>query len=649
MYDLLFKPLAFKNITLPNRACFLAHRTNFSKLGELNERHISYYARRASGGCGMITVGELCIHPDNRPWESMINFYDSAVEKSFKRLTDSIRARGAVVFAQLNHHGFQSSGAITRKEVWGPSANSDISFGEVSKAMEPEDIRVVADAFSKAAMIARNAGFDGIEIDMGAESLLRQFLSPLTNHRQDEYGGSIENRMRFPIRVLEDIKRTAGDDFTVGIRLCADEKFWGAITPEESVQFAKVFEERGLADFFNVTVGTYYNLHLYMASMHTPFGFTLDALEQIKNAVKIPVIASHQVSSPDMAEKIIGKGQADAVGFIRNLICDPDMLLKAREQRTKDIRYCVRDNRGCIGRINNKKSLGCIQNPEVGYEYLKEKKEGGRPFAEKRVIVIGAGPAGLEAARTAGERGHSVKIFESSLSIGGQIKLIKKRPKRRRMGAVITYLERMIEKLEIPVITGTEADVEMILNEQPDAVVIATGSRPRNKPVPGEYSPPGVLNVWEVLKGVYPVGDKVLFIDENGGHHAASTVEYLADRGKSVHMITGELFIGIELSPIGDLSLTRQRLLQKGVAFTSDLRVKRIESQKVECADIYTNRPVLLEGYDTIVLDMGNRSDDKLYKDLKGKVKELYRVGDCVAPRGIDMAFREGRMTGELI
>ena len=649
MFDLLFKPIPFGSVTLPNRACFLAHRTNFSKRGELNERHIAYYTRRAMGGCGLIILGELCIHPDNRPWESLINFHDSSVIKRFRKFTDSIHSFGTPVFAQLNHHGFQSSGAITRKEVWGPSANSDISFGEVSKPMEPEDFQVVIDSFSRSAELARDSGFDGIEIDMGAESLLRQFLSPLTNHRQDEYGGSIENRMRLPLQVLEAVRSSAGEDFTAGIRLCVDEKFWGAIEPEEAKQFARVFEEKKLADFINTTVGTYYNLHLYMASMHTPAGFTIVTSEHLKESVDIPVIASHQISSPRMAEEILEKGQADAVGFIRNLICDPDMIKKAKEGRIKDIRYCVRDNKGCIGRVNNKKVIGCIQNPEVGFETLSQKKEGNKAVTSKKIIVIGAGPAGLEAARTAAEKGHSVKIFEKGHSIGGQINLIKKRPKRQGMGAIISYLSRMVEKLEIPVVTEMEASVESVLRENPDVVIVATGSLPRKKPVTGEYSPPSVLNVWEVLHGVYPIGEKVLFIDENGGHHAASTVEYLADQGKKVHMVTSELFIGIELSPLGDLSLTRQRLLQKGVTFASDLRIEEIDVKKVRCVDIYTNRPVILEGYDTIVLDMGNRSDDKLYKDLKGRVKELYRVGDCVAPRGIDMAFLEARRVGELI
>jgi mycofactocin system FadH/OYE family oxidoreductase 2 len=647
MFEHLFTPLTLGKTTIPNRALFLAHRTNFSKRGELNEKHIAYYTRRAMGGCGLIILGELCIHPDNRPWESLINFYDPSVIKQFKKLTNSVHSHDSRIFAQLIHHGFQSSGAITRKEVWGPSANSDISFGEVSKPMEIEDIHEVIESFAQATRIAREAGFDGVEIDMGAESLIRQFLSPLTNHREDEYGGSLENRMRFAIQVLEKVKSAAGEAFAVGVRLCVDEKFWGAITPEESKQYAKTFEERALASYINTTVGTYYSLYLSMASMHTPPGFTIEAAEHFKGVVQLPIIASHQITSPNMAEDMLEKGQADAVGFIRNLICDPDMIKKAKEGRIKDIRYCVRDNKGCIGRVNNKKRIGCIQNPDVGFEGNPKPALSAKDFIRKKIIVIGAGPAGLEAARTAAERGHEVKIFEKGKEPGGQINLIKKRPKRQGMGAIVQYLMRMIEKLDIPVITETEATTEMVLKENPDVVIVATGSCPRVKPVPGDYSPPHVLNVWEVLQGSYPVGEKILFIDENGGHHAAATVEYLADQGKKIHMVTSDLFIGIELSPLGDLSTTRQRLLQKGVTFTSDLRIEEITSLRARFTDIYTNRPVILEGYDTIILDMGNRADDRLYLELKGKVQELYHVGDCVAPRGIDMAFLEARKAGE--
>ncbi len=301
MFDFLFSPLMMGKVTLPNRICFLAHRTNFGRKGVLNDRHTAYYARRARGGCGLIILGELSIHPNDRPWESVIEACHPQVIKEYRSLGEAVHRHGTLVFAQLGHHGFQSSGAISRQAVWGPSAMADIAFGETAKPMEPEDMEEGLEAFAKAAIFAREGGLDGVEIDMGPESLLRQFLSPISNHRRDEYGGSLENRMRFPVQVLERVRKAVGQDFTVGIRLCADEKFWGGITPEESTQFAQRFERAGECNFINASLGTYYNLHLVLASMHTPCGFTIDLAEKMKKAVGIPVIASHQIAFPQMA------------------------------------------------------------------------------------------------------------------------------------------------------------------------------------------------------------------------------------------------------------------------------------------------------------------------------------------------------------
>jgi len=647
MFDLLFSPLKIGKVTLPNRICFLAHRTNFGKKGTLTDRHMAYYGRRAIGGCGLIVLGELSIHPNDRPWETMIEAYHPHVVKDYRRLTSLTHESGTLIFAQLSHHGFQGSGAVTRQAVWGPSPAADIVFGETAKPMEPEDMEEAQEAFSKAAMFAREGGFDGVEIDMGPESLLRQFLSPISNFRQDVYGGSLENRMRFPLQVAEAVRKAVGEDFTVGIRLCADEKFWGGISPEESKQTAQTFEECKLCDFFNVSVGTYYNLHLVLASMHTPAGFTVDLAESIKKAVTLPVIASHQISFPEMAEEILEKDRADAIGLVRHLICDPDGPKKARQGRTEDICFCVRDNKGCIGRINQLKTLSCTQNPSAGNEDLNEAERPSPGMVRKRVLVVGGGPGGMEAARVAKERGHEVTLYEKEPVLGGQVNLIVKRPGRQPMAGIIAQLSRGLERAGVSLMLGVHVTPEFVLAQKPDAVIVATGSRPKKKPVPGEYGPPKVLDVWQALSGSYPVGTKVLFVDENGGHHAAATVELLADQGKNVHMVTSDLFIGIELAPLGDLYLTRQRLLQKGVSFTTDVFIDLIAGDRVMGRDIYTNEPVYFEDYDTIILDMGNRAEEGLYFQLKGRVKELHRIGDCVAPRGIDTAIFEGRKVGE--
>ena len=646
-YKHIIEPLKIGSTIMSNRACFLAHRTNFGRKGRLDDRHIDYYRRRAQGGCGLIILGELSIHPNDRPWASMIETYHPDAIQKFKELTRTLHELDTPVFAQLNHYGFQNHGAISRRETWGPSAVSDVVFGEVCKPMEPEDIAELLDAYSQAALIVKESGFDGIELDMGPESILRQFLSLVSNHRQDEYGGSLENRMRLPLDVINAIGGAVGNDFTVGVRLCIDEHFWGGITPEESLETARQFENTGQVDFFQAAMGCHYNLYAVMASMHTPMGHTLGLAEQLKQSVKLPVIAGYQIEFPDMGETILAEKKADALGFVRALISDPDMMLKAQKGAINDIRPCIKDNQGCVGRINQSKTLGCILNPEVGYEGVTKDSTLLETENIKKVMVVGAGPAGMEAARVASEKGHDVTVYESKKTVGGQVKLASKGAGRENMHKIVSFLGNMLDKYSIPVNTGVMVDKELIKAKNPDAVIVATGSRPNAKPYPGIYEPPFVLNVSQVLANKYPVGEKILFFCGTNGHRSAATVEFLADQGKQVDMVTEDLFIGIELAPIGDLYLSRQRLLQKKVTFSTNVRVDEIKDKQVHAHNIYTGEPLVYKGFDTIVIDVPHIPNDTLYHQLKGDVKELYIIGDCVAPRSVEMAIFEGRKIGE--
>jgi mycofactocin system FadH/OYE family oxidoreductase 2 len=652
MFDHLFSPLNIGNLTLPNRICFCAHQTNFAEKQKINQRLLSYYRQRANGGCALIIMGDLTIHPLDLPWAAMIKAYDPSAIPDFKRLSHSVHEAGTKIFANLNHYGFQSSGAITRHACIGPSAISDVVFGEMAKPMEEQDMEMLVTAFKTSAAHMIEAGFDGIEIDMGHASLLRQFLSPLSNHRQDDYGQSIENRMRLPLRVLHSVRDAVGKEHAVGIRLCMDEMFWGAITLEESTEMARIFESSGSVDFFQVSVGNYYNLHLQYPSMHVPDNLALEASSQLKQAVGVPVIGAYQIRTPAQAQDLILDDKMDMAGMIRPLICDPELPAKAIEGRPDDIRICVHDNKGCTGRRNQSKSLSCVQNPDAGYEYrseLQTAKQTGKVSQIKKIWVVGAGPAGLAAAGSAGKRGHDVIVFEKQSVPGGQINLHAKGPGRAGIKQIVRYLCHELAKLKIPIRTQTEVNYDMIISGRPDAVIVATGSVPDDRGLSGDFKPPFVQTVPDILEQRYPVGDKVLFIDENGGHSSTATVEFLADQGKKVDMVTSELFIGIDLASIGDLYLTRQRLLQKGVTFITDTRVEAIEGIKVSARNVFSSKALTFIGYDTIGLNVANRVDDTLYFAVKKIVKELYRVGDCVAPRGMEMAIFEGRKAGEAV
>ncbi len=648
----LFSPLRIGKVEVRNRISFQPHLTNFAVDCLPTDRHMHYWGERARGGVGLIITEEMSVHPTDRAYEKLVEVFHPEVIPRFRRITDRVHEFEAKIFAQLNHNGQQCDGTISRLPVWAPSPVPDVLFRETPKEMEPEDIEEVARYFGRCAVHVREGGFDGVELQFGHSSLARQFLSPLTNFRTDEFGGSLENRMRAPLMFIEAVRRAVGDDYTVGIRLCADEMIPGGLDLAQVQEIARRFEATGLIDFMDLSIATFYNLYLVEGSMHTPLGYTVPLAAGIRESVKLPVFCTGRINDPVMAEKVLAAGQADMIGMCRALICDPFLPKKAEEGRMEEIRYCVADNQGCIGRMGVNKLLGCIQNPAVGLE--ARWGEGTlRPAAvKKRVMVVGGGPAGMWAAKMAALRGHRVDLYERGDELGGQVLIAMKGAGRDEFGVIARNEKAQLARLGVTVHLGVEVTEAMVLEQAPDAVIVATGSVPKAHPVAGADGP-AVFNVWQVLRGEAEVGRAVCLIDYDGHHRATSTAEYLADRGARVHIITSSLFVGAELGPLQDLYLTRQRLLQKGVTFTPDIAVMELTGEagdkRVKGFNVYSNEWGEWGPYDSLVLAMGQEADDGLYKALKGKVKELHRIGDCVAPRKVDMAIWEGHKVGREI
>lgn len=652
MFQNLFSPLQLGKVTVKNRISFQPHLTNLAVKNLPSERQMYYWGERAKGGAGLIITEELTVHPTDMAYEKLIDVYHAEVVPGFRKITDYVHQYDSKIFAQLNHNGQQGDGSLSRLPVWAPSPVPDVLFRETPKAMEAEDIEEVARYFALSAEHVRQGGFDGVELQFGHSSMARQFLSPLTNLRQDEFGGSLENRMRAPLMFIKAVRKTVGNDFTLGIRMCADEMIPGGLDLGQVQEICALFEASGLVDFMDLSIGTFYNLYLVEGSMHTPLGYTIPLAAGVREKVKMPVFCTGRVNDPVMAEKVLAAGQADMIGMCRALICDPYLPKKAEEGRLEDLRYCIACNQGCIGRIGMNKSIGCVQNPAVGLE--KQWGEGTLKLApvKKKVLVIGGGPGGMWAAKMAGRRGHDVTLYDRNDTLGGQVLTAMKGTGRDEFGVIVRNEKGQVDKAGVKVKLDCEVTAEAVLGANADAVIVATGSKPKSNPAGGADGP-AVFNVWQALSGVEIPGEKVCLIDYDGHHRATATAEFLANQGKTVHIITSSLFIGAELGPTQDLYLTRQRLLTKGVTFTPDIAVMEVAGEAgkktVKGFNVYSNAWDEWGPYDSIVLAMGQQVEDDLYFALKGKVKELYRIGDCVAPRKVDMAIWEGHKVGREI
>ena len=644
----LFSPIKLGPITVRNRIVASSHATNFMyPIGPPTDRAIDYYVSKAKGGVGLIVTQFTAVLPFSTGAPPVI-FQSDAVIPGYKRLADAVRQEGAGIMVQLALPGkFMGSdtfgGAVLSSSPL-PSVSALRGVGETPREMTIEEIEEAVEAFADAARRACEAGLDGVEINMAVGFLMSQFMSPAFNQRTDQYGGNLENRLRFSIETIDAVREAVGRDFVVGIRLTGDEFLEDGINLDLAKQNAQMLEATGKLDYVNVCAGTFFNPEAHIPPMYFPLGCFTYLASAIKQVVDIPVVAVGRINDPVLAENILAEGQADLVTMNRATICDPEMPKKAREGRLDEIRKCTGCNEGCLGRWAQGLPISCSYNPEVGRE---------REFAitpastKKKVMVVGGGPAGLETARVAALRGHQVSLYERGSELGGQLNIAAKAPMREDFLEIPRFYKYQLKMLGVEVNLETEVTLEMVEAKSPDAVVVATGSLPYCPPIPGADGA-GVVEVRQVLKEEVEVGQNVVVIAGESHIQALSVADFLAERGKTVELLTEGLYPGALLDP-GTLMVVLPRLLSKGIKITPSTGVKEIIENAIVAFHTLTMEERRIEGVDTVVIATDGRPDSHLFHALKGKVSELYAVGHCVSPRKMITSVLDGALVGRAL
>ncbi|WP_062227756.1 FAD-dependent oxidoreductase [Aureimonas frigidaquae] len=664
--DALLKPLTIKGLTIRNRVMSTSHAPGYGKDGKPQERYQLYHEEKAKGGIGLTMFGgssSVAIDSPATPW-AQISVADDSVIPFFQSFSERIHRHGAKLMIQLTHMGRRTrSDTDNWMPTIAPSVLREPASRSVPKEMEQEDIDRVVASFAAAARRARDGGLDGCEISAAHGHLVDQFWSPSSNMRTDAYGGSLDNRMRFGIEVLEAMRTEVGDDFVIGIRMSGDEMLGSGLSQDDLMTIATTYAERGLVDFLNI-IGGQARDHIAHAvslpNMSFPVAPFLYLPSALKREVDVPVFHAQRVTDIASAARAVAEGHVDMVAMTRAHIADPHLVRKLQEGRADDIRQCVGAGY-CIDRIYVGGDALCIQNAATGREATMPHEVTPGP-SRRKAVVIGGGPAGLEAARVLALRGHEVVLFERQPATGGQITLAAKATWREALTGISRWLDAQVVKLGVDRRLGVEASAEAVLAERPDVVIVATGGRPALGHARGAQE--HAVSTADILSGrVEPTGT-ILLYDEQGQHNAASTAEHLAKRGCLVELATHDRMIGEEIGTTNQPIHLRE-LYKLGVVMTPNMELIEIypEGNRLVAAlrNTYTDAEEE-RVVDRVVVDYGTLPNDGIYVDLKDKSRNhgqidqealvagrpqpdnrdgfaLYRIGDAVAGRNIHAAI----------
>jgi 2,4-dienoyl-CoA reductase-like NADH-dependent reductase (Old Yellow Enzyme family) len=646
----LFEPIILNQVEVRNRIVMTGHGTGMAKDFLPSEQHVAYYRERARGGAGLIGMAFPQVHPTSQDVPGEPHAYDPAVIPGLKRITDAVHQEGARMVMQLGHGGRQGHSTFTERALWSPS-NIPCPFNlEMPKEMELEDIEELIEYHALGARHARQGGMDGVEIHSGYGGyLLASFLSNFSNERTDEYGGSLENRVRIVIRIAQAIRAEVGDDYLVGINLQGHDFSPGGLDSHDAQQIARAIVATGTVDYIVVKAATYYEAHQNVPDMQHEKLLWTPLAAAVHEAVDIPVIAVGRINDPYDAERVLADGMADMVAMTRQQIADPQTANKIRTGQLQSIRKCIGCNQGCIDRLFDMQHSSCVHNPAAGYEL--ELGEGTLTTADEpgHIVVLGAGPAGMKAAEVAAKRGHRVTLIDRRAQTGGQLRVAAKIPGRAEIFGVIEHLDYQLAQLGVDIRLETDLSVDQIRELEPTHVIAATGSAPGDWIVGnrarGLLETPGlqsdnVLSVWDVLESEQPVGHRVAIVDDGeGGWKSVGLALGLADKGHDVEFVTALPHAAAKLGPFsGQLATTR--LFATDISIHPFASLLAVEGSRLRLSE--QGRETSLDDIDTVILAGWHLPVTDRYFELKEAGVSVSRIGDAVASRTMMEAVHEG-------
>ena len=640
----LFSPLELRGQTVKNRLFFPPHGTSLVEDGKVGDRLVAYHEARAKGGVGLIIIEGMSMHPSFDNPGKYISGGDPDVVPGFSRLAASVHRYDCKLFGQLFHPGSSNRASAdgSKRAAYAPSDVPHDRYGLIPFPAPNDWIWEVIEAYGRAGGHMREAGFDGVEILASMGYLVAQFLNPRTNLREDEFGGSLENRMRFLTEVLKAVRARTDEETVLGIRVSADDLAEQGLHVDETLEICGAIDRSGLVDYINVIGG-------YSASasgwldvfppMSVPQGHWAPHAAAIRQKTSKPVLVGGRINQPQLAEQIVADGQADMVGVVRALICDPDFSVKAAVGRSDDIRACIGCNQACAGHRLGYYPVSCIQHPETGRETSFDHEKTPAPEPRK-VLVIGGGPGGMKAAAVAAERGHDVTLIEKDSQLGGQAKLAQMLPGRDEFGGIITNFEREMELVGVKVERNIEVDLDVVRDRAPDAVILATGAVPRWPEIEGAEEA-HVVDAWSVIRGEANVGGSVVIADWACDWVAIGVAEKLARDGCRVRLAVNGIAPGAQINEIvRDQSIGDLHKL--GVEVITHAGLYGADQGAVYFQHIINREPIICEDVDTLVLAQGHMRVAGLAADVADIGLPVTLIGDALSPRTAEEAVLEG-------